>query len=87
MRCLSSSLLLVSTLYACITPLHADEIPDRDAFVRVCPRDGRYFELSNGRPYIPIGFQTHHTLERTESYDGRTPPTGGVDHQAQAATR
>ena len=25
------------------------------AFVRVSPRDPRYFELSNGRPYIPIG--------------------------------
>jgi len=29
---------------------------DNDAaFVRVSPRDPRYFELSNGRPYIPIG--------------------------------
>lgn len=26
-----------------------------DAFVRVSPRDPRYFELSDGRPYIPIG--------------------------------
>jgi hypothetical protein len=25
------------------------------AFVRVSPRDARYFELSDGRPYIPIG--------------------------------
>ena len=25
------------------------------AFVRVSPRDPHYFELSNGRPYIPIG--------------------------------
>lgn len=24
-------------------------------FVRVSPRDGRYFELDNGKPYIPIG--------------------------------
>jgi hypothetical protein len=29
---------------------------DRSAFVVVSPRDSRYFELSNGRPYIPIGF-------------------------------
>ena len=29
---------------------------DRTAFVRVSPHDGRYFELSNGSPYIPIGF-------------------------------
>ena len=25
------------------------------AFVRVSTRDSRYFELSDGRPYIPIG--------------------------------
>jgi hypothetical protein len=29
---------------------------DTNAFVRVSERDHRYFELSNGRPYIPIGF-------------------------------
>jgi len=28
---------------------------DGKAFVRVSPRDARYFELSDGRPYIPIG--------------------------------
>ncbi len=28
---------------------------DLKAFVRVSVRDSRYFELSNGRPYIPIG--------------------------------
>lgn len=28
---------------------------DRNAFVRVSPRDPRYFELSDGRPYVPIG--------------------------------
>jgi hypothetical protein len=28
---------------------------DRRAFVRVSPRDPRYFELSDGRPYLPIG--------------------------------
>jgi hypothetical protein len=26
-----------------------------EAFVRVSPRDARYLELSDGRPYIPIG--------------------------------
>lgn len=26
-----------------------------DGFVRVSPRDPRYFELSDGRPYVPIG--------------------------------
>ena len=29
---------------------------DRDSFVVVSPRDHRYFELTNGTPYIPIGF-------------------------------
>ena len=29
---------------------------DLAAFVRVSPRDSRYFELSNGSPYIPNGF-------------------------------
>jgi hypothetical protein len=28
---------------------------DGKAFVRISPRDARYFELSDGRPYIPIG--------------------------------
>src|SRR5690349_16981810 len=26
------------------------------AFVRVSPRDPRYFELTDGKPYIPVGF-------------------------------
>ncbi len=47
---------LVLILLACPWPLAADEAADQDAFVRVSPRDARYFELSNGRPYIPIGF-------------------------------
>ena len=29
-----------------------------EAFVRVSPRDSRYFELSDGRPYVPIGLNT-----------------------------
>lgn len=28
---------------------------DQAAFVRVSPRDSRYFELSDGQPYVPIG--------------------------------
>jgi len=28
---------------------------DEQFYVRVSPRDARYFELSNGRPYVPIG--------------------------------
>src|SRR5262245_61591210 len=26
-----------------------------DTFVRVSPRDPRYFELSDGTPYVPVG--------------------------------
>jgi N-acyl-D-amino-acid deacylase len=42
-----------------ISALGAAESPERlddlTAFVRVSPRDNRYFELSNGRSYVPIG--------------------------------
>ncbi|UCD50651.1 MAG: cellulase family glycosylhydrolase [Phycisphaerales bacterium] len=39
------------------SPLHAaDRQDDLASFVVVSPRDSRYFELSNGSPYIPIGF-------------------------------
>ncbi|MBN8216156.1 MAG: hypothetical protein J0L75_05915 [Spirochaetes bacterium] len=31
-----------------------------DAFVRVSPRDPRYFELTDGTPYIPIGINLIH---------------------------
>jgi hypothetical protein len=30
--------------------------PAQSPFVRLSPRDARYFELSNGKPYLPIGF-------------------------------
>ena len=31
------------------------ESGDLQHFVRVSPRDSRYFELDSGKPYIPIG--------------------------------
>lgn len=34
---------------------HSWGAEDLGSYVRVSPRDARYFELSNGRPYIPIG--------------------------------
>lgn len=34
----------------------AQPAPDAAALPRVSPRDPRYFELSDGRPYIPVGF-------------------------------
>ena len=37
-------------------PMPAQETSDDlQHFVRVSPRDSRYFELDNGKPYIPIG--------------------------------
>ena len=33
----------------------ASAVGDGNTFVRISPRDARYFELSDGRPYIPIG--------------------------------
>ena len=39
---------------------------DTSAVVRVSPRDGRYFELSDGRPYIPIGFNLVGAPEEAE---------------------
>jgi len=30
-------------------------LDDSKSFVRVSPQDGRYFQLSNGNPYVPIG--------------------------------
>jgi len=39
------------------SPLHAATAQnDLTSFVVVSPRDNRYFELSNGSPYVPIGF-------------------------------
>jgi hypothetical protein len=35
--------------------LRGAESDDNKAFVRVSPRDPRYFELSDGSPYIPVG--------------------------------
>lgn len=42
---------------------------DLSSFVVVSPRDARYFELSNGQPYIPIGFNLVGP-PRPEEFDG-----------------
>lgn len=47
-----SALAVVALVVSMTAGLSAD---DRSAFVRVSPRDSRYFELSNGQPYIPVG--------------------------------
>ena len=49
----------------------ADLQPDGQCFVRVSTRDARYFELTNGRPFIPIGLNM-------------IAPPGGDEEQALA---
>ena len=50
---------------------------DPTAFVRVSPRDPRYLELSDGRPYIPIG------LNMVSPYlTGRGPTADGAEEFA-----
>ncbi len=48
-----------------------DSTEDVKCFVRVSPRDARYFELTNGRPFIPIGLNM-------------IAPPGGDEKQALA---
>lgn len=43
---------------------------DADAFVRVSSRDPRYLELSNGKPYIPIGLNLIHPGAAASAEDG-----------------
>lgn len=49
-------------LFACITGTlcHLGAAAERSTgtteFVRISPRDSRYFELTDGQPYIPVGF-------------------------------
>lgn len=49
--------LALATVLLAAAGLRAE--PDA-AFVRVSPRDSRYLELSDGRPYIPIGLNLIH---------------------------
>jgi hypothetical protein len=51
---------LACALLCAATPVARTE----PAFVRVSPRDSRYFELSDGRPYIPIGLNLIHPNTR-----------------------
>ncbi|MCX7872143.1 MAG: cellulase family glycosylhydrolase [Verrucomicrobiae bacterium] len=53
-------------------------------FVRVSPRDSRYFELSDGKAYIPIGLNLIHPdtvdakgLARMEEWMGKLSSNGG----------
>lgn len=66
-------------LFALAAPSTAEE-----AFVRVSPRDARYLELSDGRPYIPIGLnmiapntREEEGLARMEEWFGKLAGQGG----------
>jgi hypothetical protein len=48
--------LVVTASTAAAATIPASRPADRDAFVRVSPRDPRYFELTDGTAYVPIGF-------------------------------
>ncbi len=50
--------LLVATV--CASAAAAADGIAADSFVRVSPRDSRYFETTNGQPYIPIGLNLIH---------------------------
>jgi hypothetical protein len=64
------------------------ERDDLNAFVRVSPRDSRYFELSNGHRYVPIGLNIlapdrafgageTHGLRRMDDWFGKLAANGG----------
>ncbi len=50
---------VIAAALAC-GPGFAGEAASSRAFVVVSPRDSRYFELSDGSPYIPIGLNMIH---------------------------
>jgi hypothetical protein len=62
------------------------EAPAEMSFVRVSPRDSRYFELSDGSPFIPIGLniafprfetQEDRVLRKMEERVGKLAANGG----------
>lgn len=50
----AATLLSCSLFVCCLAGVAPEQVTDQP-YVRVSPRDSRYFELSDGRPYIPIG--------------------------------
>lgn len=42
-------------LFICAASYAENASRDSEYFVQVSPRDSRYFELTNGRPFVPIG--------------------------------
>jgi len=52
---MNRSLLLAVSLIAPLAASLADAAETRGRFVQVSPRDSRYFELSDGTPYVPVG--------------------------------
>mgnify|MGYP000229959239 CR=1 FL=1 len=50
--------------FLAVTPVHSGETTM--AYVRVSPRDSRYFELTDGTPYVPIGLNVIHPRSRID---------------------
>ncbi|HWH71073.1 MAG TPA: cellulase family glycosylhydrolase, partial [Candidatus Sulfotelmatobacter sp.] len=51
----TATLVFLAILAGHWSPAAESASPSSPAFVRVSPRDPRYFELSDGQPFIPIG--------------------------------
>lgn len=51
----SASLLAYGMILLASSAVPVMSAVPEEAYVRVSPRDARYFELSDGRPYVPIG--------------------------------
>ena len=74
-----------SLLALCMLTEAAPAQETRPSHVRVSPRDHRYFELSDGRPYIPIGLNMiappgrdeKEALRRMEDWMRRLSENGG----------
>ena len=62
------------------------DTPSSQPFVRVSPRDARYFELSDGKPYIPIGLNMIAPPGRDEKQALARWTTGCTSSRPTAAT-
>lgn len=82
-----ASLTVLAAFTLCACPANASEPSSPSSigsgdFVRVSPRDPRYFELTSGRPYIPIGLNMiappgNEGLPGLEAWMGQLHANGG----------
>ena len=67
------SIAAISVAMVALRPMYIAAADSASAFIRVSPRDPRYFEYTDGRPYIPIGLNLIHP---------NTPDAGGMARMA-----